>query len=243
MHEPIIDEELWNAVQDRLKNRQGNDKQFKSNTYEINPLRGIVFCKECGSGMWRMSYQCSKQRYKYYRCRTVKNSVGVCNNTHSIRQIDLEDLILKELHKMSETYFDENEIKLQKKRDSQNRLSTLQEEKRQIENKIAKLQNDSVQLYKDKLSGIVSDEQFKILSGSFNSELSNYNERLELIEKECIGLSTEKKTTLSREMILEKYKNIDKLTFELVHELIDKVYVGALNLETKEREIDIHWKF
>ena len=139
--------------------------------------------------------------------------------------------------------FDENEIKLQKKRDSQNRLSTLQEEKRQIENKIAKLQNDSVQLYKDKLSGIVSDEQFKILSGSFNSELSNYNERLELIEKECIGLSTEKKTTLSREMILEKYKNIDKLTFELVHELIDKVYVGALNLETKEREIDIHWKF
>ena len=119
----------------------------------------------------------------------------------------------------------------------------MQEEKRQIENKIAKLQNDSVQLYKDKLSGIVSDEQFKILSGSFNSELSNYNERLELIEKECIGLSTEKKTTLSREMILEKYKNIDKLTFELVHELIDKVYVGALNLETKEREIDIHWKF
>ena len=243
MHEPIIDEELWNAVQDRLKNRQGNDKQFKSNTYEINPLRGIVFCKECGSGMWRMSYQCSKQRYKYYRCRTVKNSTGVCNNTHSIRQIDLEDLILKELHKMSETYFDENEIKLQKKRDSQNRLSTLQEEKRQIENKIAKLQNDSVQLYKDKLSGIVSDEQFKIFSDSFNSELSNYNERLELIEKECIGLSTEKKTTLSREMILEKYKNIDKLTFELVHELIDKVYVGALNLETKEREIDIHWKF
>ena len=39
MHEPIIDEELWNAVQDRLKNRQGNDKQFKSNTDEINPLR------------------------------------------------------------------------------------------------------------------------------------------------------------------------------------------------------------
>ena len=49
-----------------------------------------------------------------------------------------------------------------------------------------------LQLYKDKLSGIVSDEQFKILSGSFNSELSNYNERLELIEKECIGLINRK---------------------------------------------------
>lgn len=40
------------------------------------------------------------------------------------------------------------------------------------------------------------------------------------------------------EMILEKYKNIDKLTFELVHELIDKVYVGAVksgNERTRNR--------
>lgn len=241
MHEPIIDEDLWNAVQNLLKSRQGNDKQFKSASEEINPLRGIVHCRECGSGMWRMSYQSGENRYKYYRCRTVKNSEGICDNINSIRQIDLENLILKELQKLSDTYFDETQISLHQKHS--NRISAIEEEKKQIEKKIAKIQNNSVQLYKDKLSGLINDSQFKILNDNFNSEVNQHNKRLELIEKEIERLSGKKQTSLSREAILSKYKNTEKLTFELVHELIEGVYVGKINPETYEREIEIHWKF
>ncbi|MCI9086123.1 MAG: recombinase family protein [Clostridia bacterium] len=241
MHEPIIDEDLWNAVQNLLKSRQGNDKQFKSESKEINPLRGIVHCRGCGSGMWRMSYQSGENRYKYYRCRTVKNSEGICDNINSIRQIDLEDLILKELQKLSDTYFDETQINLQQKQS--NRISAMEEERKQLEKKIAKIQNNSVQLYKDKLSGLINDSQFKILNDNFNSEVNQHNKRLELIEKEMERLSGEKQTSLSREAILLKYKNTEKLTFELVHELIEGVYVGKINPETYEREIEIHWKF
>ena len=241
MHEPIIDGDLWNAVQNLLKSRQGNDKQFKSESEEINPLRGIVHCRECCSGMWRMSYQSGENRYKYYRCRTVKNSEGICDNINSIRQTDLEDLILKELRKLSDTYFDETQIRLQTK--PNNRLSAMEEERKQLEKKIAKIQNNSVQLYKDKLSGLINDSQFKILNDNFNSEVNQHNKRLELIEKEMERLSGEKQNTLSREAILSKYKNTEKLTFELVHELIEGVYVGKINPETKEREIEIHWKF
>lgn len=241
MHEPIIDEDLWNAVQNLLKSRQGNDKQFKSASKEINPLRGIVHCRECGSGMWRMSYQSGENRYKYYRCRTVKNSEGICDNINSIRQIDLEDLILKELQKLSDTYFDETQISLHQKQS--NRILAIEEEKQQLEKKIAKIQNNSVQLYKDKLSGLINDSQFKILNDNFNSEVNQHNKRLELIGKEIERLSGEKQTSLSREAILSKYKNTEKLTFELVHELIEGVYVGKINPETKEREIEIHWNF
>ena len=241
MHEPIIDKDLWNTVQNLLKSRQGNDKKFKSESKEINPLRGIVHCKECGSGMWRMSYQSGENRYKYYRCRTVKNSEGICDNINSIRQIDLEDLILKELQKLSDTYFDETQINLQQKQS--NRISAMEEERKQLEKKIAKIQNNSVQLYKDKLSGLINDSQFKILNDNFNSEVNQHNKRLELIEKEMERLSGEKQTSLSREAILLKYKNTEKLTFELVHELIEGVYVGKINPETHEREIEIHWKF
>lgn len=242
MHDPIIDENLWHTVQTLLKSRQGNDKPFKaSDNEEINPLRGIVHCKECGSGMWRMSYQCADRRYKYYRCRTVKNSEGICDNINSIRQIDLEDLILKELRKLSDTYFDETQISLHQKQS--NRISAIEEEKKQLEKKIAKIQNNSVQLYKDKLSGLINDSQFKLLNDNFNSEVNQHNKRLELIEKELECLSGKKQTSLSREAILSKYKNTEKLNFELVHELIEGVYVGKINPETNEREIEIHWKF
>lgn len=241
MHEPIIDEDLWNTVQNLLKSRQGNDKQFKSASKEINPLRGIVHCSECGSGMWRMSYQSGENRYKYYRCRTVKNSEGICDNINSIRQIDLENLILKELQKLSDTYFDETQISLHQKQN--NRISAMEEERKQLEKKIAKIQNNSVQLYKDKLSGLINDGQFKLLNDNFNSEVNQHNKRLELIEKEIERLSGEKQISLSREAILSKYKNTEKLTFELVHELIEGVYVGKINPETHERKIEIHWKF
>lgn len=239
MHEAIIDKNLWNTVQDMLKSRQGNDKQFKADKSEINPLRGIVFCKECGSGMWRMSYRCADRRYKYYRCKTVKNSDGICDNIDSIRQIDIENLILKELQKLSDTYFDETQITLQKKQD--NHILAMKEEYKQLEKQIAKAKNNSLQLYKDKLNGLINDDQYKLLSNAFNSEIEKYQERLKLVSDEC--LSDEHRINLSKESVFSKYKNIDKLTFELVHELVNTVYVGKINTETNEREIEIHWKF
>jgi DNA invertase Pin-like site-specific DNA recombinase len=241
MHEPIIDEKLWSDVQNLIKNHQGNDKQFKGNG-EINPLRGVVYCMECGSGMWRMSYQCADRRYKYYRCRTVKNSTGICDNVNSIRQVDLEALILKELKKLIDGYFDPNQITLHKGKSSKNKIDALEKEQHQIEKKIEKAQNDCVQLYKDKLNGVLGDAQFRFLSSTFNSEIDQCRERLKMIDEEISCLSCENTAKLSREEILAKYKDVDKLTFELVHELIGAVYVGKINPENNEREIEIHWK-
>ncbi len=81
------------------------------------------------------------------------------------------------------------------------------------------------------------------MNDNFNSEVNQHNKRLELIEKEMERLSGEKQNSLSREAILSKYKNTEKLTFELVHELIEGVYVGKVDPETHEREIEIHWNF
>lgn len=239
MHEPIIDKKLWNAVQDLLKKHRGNDKNFKCNSSEINPVRGIVYCGECGAGMWRMSYACGGQRYKYYRCRTVKNSSGVCGNTSSVRQTDIEAAVLRELNKIISNYFDESQIKIDKRDCGKN--DTLIAEKKQLEKNLAKLKSDSVQLYRDKLNGLFDDEQFKMLSGTFNSETAQCRERIEIIDGELAELSAKKQ--YNTEDILSKYKNVDTLTFELVHELIEGIYIGKPNPETKKREIEIHWKF
>ena len=64
-----------------------------------------------------------------------------------------------------------------------------------------------------------------------------------MIEKDTRQLLWKKQSNLSREAILSKYKNTEKLSFELVHGLIEGVYVGKINPETNEREIEIHWNF
>lgn len=190
-----------------------------------------------------MSYQCADRRYKYYRCKTVKNSEGICDNVNSIRQADLEAVILKELQILLDQHFAPEKIKLQKTVSAENRLKAVDTDKKQLEKQIGKLRNSSVQLYKDKLNGLLDDDQFKLLNDSFNAELKQLRERLELLNTEIEKLACEKNIQHSREEILEKYRNVEKLSFELVRELIEGIYVGKINQVTNEREIEIKWKF
>ena len=243
MHEAIIEDELWSTVQAMLKKHKGSDKGSKWDSDGVNPLRGIVFCKECGSGMWRMSYQCKNQRYKYYRCRTVKNSDGVCGNINSIRQVDLEAVLIREIQSLINGSFDPEHISLNTEKKYESKSDALEKEKKLIEKKLSKLRGESVQLYRDKLSGLLDDEQFKMLSNTFNAEISQYTERLGVLDSELLILDSEKKAKRSKEEILSKYKNIETLSFELVHELVEGIYVGKTDPETKQREIEIRWKF
>ena len=41
--------------------------------------------------------------------------------------------------------------------------------------------------------------------------------------------------------ILTKYNTINKLNKVIVDEFIDKIYIGNVNLETKERDIIVEW--
>lgn len=243
MHEAIIEPDLWNSVQELLNNHKLRDKQFKSDeNAEINPLKGSVYCKECGAGMWRMSYQCAKERYKYYRCKTVKNSNGICDNVNSIRQIDLEAAILAELKNVIKSYMDSDKIEVTGSTGLYKKTEALKTEKNQNEKNISKLQNNSFQLYKDKISGLFDDEQFKMLNDSFNKELKQLQKRMEEINKELDKLEIQRNARKSKDEVLEKYKNVEKLTFELVQELIEGIYVGK-TAENNQREIDIKWKF
>ena len=243
-HEPIIDENLWNDVLDQRKNRRGaGDKQFQCSDSEVNPLRGIVYCKECGSSMWRSSYQCAEARNKYYRCRTVKNSEGVCDNVYSVRQDTIESVVLQEIQNLVENLLDEKQIAVNAKNPYEDRLKLARAEKKNKEKEVEKLRSDSVYLYRDKINGVINDSQFQMLNESFNDEIAKCNDRIKVLGEEIAVLENKMCNQLTKEEILSKYKNVEKLDYELLHELIDKICIGKLDKETKTREIEIYWKF
>ena len=65
---------------------------------------------------------------------------------------------------------------------------------------------------------------------------------MEEINKELDKLEIQRNARKSKDEVLEKYKNVEKLTFELVQELIEGIDVGKTD-ENNQREIDIRWKF
>lgn len=96
-HEPIIDRETWNAVQQEFERRDLFIKEHRINAYsqepETNPLFGKVICGECGATYGRVIYKSrSGTEVKKFRCGSCNKANGhkVCGNRYI-----LEDAIIK----------------------------------------------------------------------------------------------------------------------------------------------------
>ena len=83
----IIDRDTWEKVQKKMVQRQ-HQKEGRPATVRDYPLRGKVFCGECGHAMTILT---SNRRYHYYHCNEKKRT-GQCD-CPQIRADRLEDMI------------------------------------------------------------------------------------------------------------------------------------------------------
>jgi len=89
MHEPIIDSDTWNAVQDKLKMRN-EIKYVRKDKPEICMLKGLLRCDNCGSTLTPTSTAVpSFQCHKYAR--------GQCTVSHSITVKKANSLVISAL--------------------------------------------------------------------------------------------------------------------------------------------------
>lgn len=79
-HEPIIDMDLWDAVQERLQHRHAEPKYVrKDRTGRSQPfaLRGLMRCGDCGATLTYVALSCPSLQCNRY-------SKGLCSVSHSI---------------------------------------------------------------------------------------------------------------------------------------------------------------
>ncbi len=236
-HEPIISKETFYKAQE-IRLSRGKGQKIPSGS--CHSLAKKVFCGECGNTMWKMSYQLAKGRYNYLCCRTRKSSNGVCENAHSMRLDELERIVLDEINKLLDNYYDEKAIgKIQapKKENKENSMLT---EIKQLEEKIKRNDARMAQMYTDKLDGVISPDEFTLYRERYRQESIECQSRIDIITthlNQICGNTTPTDT----KSILEKYRHIDELTFEIANQFISKVFIGKLD-ENGSRDIKIEWK-
>ena len=78
LHEPIVDEALWNAVQEKLSSRSRGRRKYERHEQPVEwMLKGLVRCSNCGATLTFAALSCpSMQCYKYAK--------GVCSVSHSL---------------------------------------------------------------------------------------------------------------------------------------------------------------
>ena len=234
-HEPIIDLDLWNKVQNLLSQRA---KPFSVGTIGIFAKK--VKCANCGYIL--RSHKCHN---KYYlECPTRFISKEACIGAFISVEL-LEKIVIGELNKLSSEYLDRSEL--------ENNIifcNDLQDQRNQLisavtayENKLNDYSDALKSAYIDKVKGIISEAEYIDFSKSFAAD----KERLEYIISETKNnlslLDSRIAAGDNRRSIIEKYTNIERLNREMVDILIDHITVGKRDPYTKEIPVEIHWNF
>ncbi len=205
-HEPIISEELFNQVQDKLK----QSKKFNISD-EDNRLKNIVRCT-CGHSM-TYSSQYGGYDIPIYRCNTCNNTIKA-KLLHSFLYQDCNYLISLTNEKVLKDIVKKVTIK----DEDFNKLEQLQKDKQSLDQRFDLL-------FQDKIQKRTSEEQYKLKSRILKDEI-------ELIEKELLKCST----IISKEKLFEsnfkKFKqaliDIENTNDEL---LVIRTIVSKANVE------------
>ena len=244
-HEPLIDEETFALAQKRIATRH---RPTKSD--EIDLFSGLLFCGDCGYKMYLQKGAGTPERKHAYTCGNYRNRARndfLCT-THYIRKSVLKELVLADLQRvMSYVKGHEQEfIQTATECSEQAMKKALGHQRKELDKAEARLGEINLlfrKLYEDNALGRLSNEQFVFLTSGYEDEKRELTKRATELKKE-IDTAAERSADVKRFVALvRRYTEISELTYENVHEFIDRILVYELDKDTNTRKIEIFYSF
>ena len=157
-HKPIIDQKTFLKAKEMIDLRK--QTRIKSHDYL---LKGLVYCHECRKKMGCTSRHLANGIIYYFRCNTYISygKLGYCC-PHSIRMDYVENLVTQKITNLINQFYNKDTfIKLIKKTLLNYKQSNSQKTEFSIyQNQINKISSEIDNLYNDKLSGLISSDDF-----------------------------------------------------------------------------------
>lgn len=233
-HEPIIDRELWDRVQELIAEKA---KPFSDGKLGIFARK--VYCAGCGYTMRSGRSKC----YHYLTCPNQHVAKDSCTGAY-INQGKLEKKVLHEINCLCEKYIDTDEIS--KSIEWQSRITEhkdqLVKELSEYRAKINEYSKGIRSIYLDKIKGIISETDYVEFSREFEKDRRELEEIVSEKERELNEIEEKISAGDNSRELLEQYSHMEKLTREAVETLIDKIVVHKRKQGEKMQKIDIFWK-
>lgn len=242
-HEPIISQELWDKVHERMKSvAQGR----KTKTGLVHPLSGFLVCADCNAKLKMSGNYTKKGQYRYhfdcgYHLRYRKT---LCFS-HYIQAKILEEIVLDDIRTMAQRItLDEDNIRKEFiKHNAELEDKAIKAVKKELQTKKKRIEELSRLMqvaYEDRVKGKMPEDICICFIEKYSAEQKTLT--TEIAELETKLTETENKQQSADDFIrdIKKYLNAPELTREMCYELLDRVVVGGLpKITGKERTIDI----
>jgi DNA invertase Pin-like site-specific DNA recombinase len=237
-HEAVIDAELWDKVQRML-----SERARPMSTGEIGLFAGKTRCMYCGCVLTSQK----NREYRYLRCTSKFFSQQSCKGAF-IAQRFLENAVLAELNDIICYYFDEEAAKemLSVRKNYDLEQKKLERDVISCQRKIRNLSNAERNLYVDKITGVINEQEFLDFRKGFQRDLGECQKKLENMGNRLQFLIQEQKRGEFVQEILQKYQKVEKLDRIIINTLIDHIEIGRCENKVHRTDlppITIYWKF
>lgn len=229
-HAPIISDEQFAIIHERFARRT----RISPGKTHVYPLSGLVSCGACGHRMNRVV----SQGYARYRCITRTYAPDKCQ-CPSIKEEYLEELILQTLQSLIARLVDVKAVidaarQFKTINGAKNEyMLALNKAKREQE----RLQDAQFHLYDDLQSGLIPKAQYLQFQKRYEAEIAAQEAKIEHLNQGLLQLKEARQQDDEFVAFFQKYGNIQKLDWDTVNQLIQKVVFHD------KQHVDIYFRF
>lgn len=233
MHDPIITKEVFERVQFLMK--RDTRTAPKQNTVYL--LSGFVKCGDCGENMIRKPGNAHGKQYYYYRCSEFVHHHNC--SSHNISEEKLCKAVTAAIRSYVGMLLQREDLlrnvdQLPRKRHA---VTVIDTQIKTLLDEVARYRNLRTHLYQDHVEGMLSDEEFADMDQRFSEKLKTAEDGIEALQQKQSDLMSEKTSLKPWLESIKKYRNIQKLTREVLVMLVERVDVF------EGHRIEVHFRY
>ena len=240
MHEPIIDRQTWDIVQEKIQSRKRPDQRG-----EFSIFSGLLKCSTCGK---TCTARYNSQRRKVYSCLTYNRYGKNHCTSHVIFGDQLYDAVLQDIREFAAIALEDEEAVVElltKRSEDADRRSQMEAQRSALVQRKQELDTMMDKLYLDWTNGRLNEDNFNRMSASTQAQQESMKLRISELDEKLSGLEEERDRLLQWTELIKKYAGIQELTAEVMNELVSKIIIHEPETVKGQlvQDIEIHYTF
>lgn len=235
-HEPLVDKSTFMLINKKIKNK---NRTYSKRKRPERLLEGLLFCHECGNRL-SVLYR-KKQDYWCINCnRYTRDPIRKLCASHFFAYDYFEELVLKEVKKLLSELFQSLDIKELNEeiiKRTKNNSNNYEKRKKDLIKKQNKLSETIKIIYKDRLDGNITINQYKLLSKPYEDKLKDLKKELDRITFEIKKRKNSTNKSPNYTNKINELLNLDSPNKDLLFALIERIEAD------KNRNIIIKFKY
>ena len=212
-HEPIIDRDTWDKVQNLLKR---NTRQTDL-TENVHIFAGYLKCGDCGRAMVKIK----RRGICFFNCGSYNRYGKKFCSIHSITEQELEEIVLDDLNLIIKSVKDINSLIEEEKQRQKKKVSNSLGDITKYQAEIDRLTRKKGRAYEDYLDNIITRDEYVMYRDNYEQQIAVAHSKIDQINQMKTQLHI---NTPWIEKLLQCGK-LYQLDRETVVEMISMIYI------------------